>query len=63
MERVHELVTQNVIVLKVRGAQGQDDSAAATFGDALYALGDEAGNSIGLGKIGVIRVEDYRLPL
>ena len=61
LEDVHDLVAEDVIVLRVVAGERQDDAVHERVGEAARALADHAAGGGGLVEVGGVRVEDDRL--
>ena len=61
LERVDELMPDDMVGLGERGPVGQDDPALEGFGDAAGALAHRSGNDRGLLELRAARVQDQRL--
>ena len=62
LERVRQLVADDVVGLGERCAHGQNDAALQTLGDAASAFTGLLAQHVGLLEIGMIGVENQRLP-
>ena len=62
LERVDQLVTENVVRLRERTGRGQHDAALQDLGDAARRLAQLAVDRVGLLEVRMPRVQDDRLP-
>ena len=58
---MHQLVPQNVIVIRINPGQGQHDAILQPFGDAAGSLTDFTGQGVSLAEVGRGRVQNERL--
>ncbi len=63
LERVHQFVPQHMVGFLVRAGHGHYDSFLERLGHPSCTLADASLNDIGLLKVGIVGVEDERLPV